>query len=69
MSYLSMHLSVRHSQHHCDPNRLFSFQIWYSKTPLGQKRALALMGPSAEKEKDKGKAKKGEKDKKKKKKK
>lgn len=45
-----------------------SFKIWYSKTPLGQKRTLALMGPSAEKEKDTGKAKKGEKDKKKKKK-
>ncbi|XP_055977538.1 dynein regulatory complex protein 11 [Sorex fumeus] len=46
-----------------------SFKVWYAKTPLGRKRALALMGSSPEKEKEKEKEKKGAKEKKKKKKK
>ncbi|XP_059023615.1 dynein regulatory complex protein 11 isoform X2 [Mustela lutreola] len=45
-----------------------SFKDWYAKTPMGKKRALALMGGNTEKEKDKGKKKekKGKKEKKKK---
>ncbi|XP_046500223.1 dynein regulatory complex protein 11 isoform X1 [Equus quagga] len=45
-----------------------SFKNWYSKTPMGRKRALALTGGTTEKEKDKGKKKekKGRKEKKKK---
>uniref|UniRef100_A0A8C7AEV5 IQ motif containing with AAA domain 1 n=1 Tax=Neovison vison TaxID=452646 RepID=A0A8C7AEV5_NEOVI len=34
-----------------------SFKDWYAKTPMGKKRALALMGGNTEKEKDKGKKK------------
>ncbi|XP_039084536.1 dynein regulatory complex protein 11 [Hyaena hyaena] len=45
-----------------------SFKDWYSKTPMGKKRTLALTGGIAEKEKGKGekKEKKGKKEKKKK---
>ncbi|XP_027627114.1 dynein regulatory complex protein 11 [Tupaia chinensis] len=45
-----------------------SFKEWYAKTPLGKRRALALMGISTKKEKTKGKKKekKGKKEKKKK---
>ncbi|XP_010946455.2 dynein regulatory complex protein 11 isoform X1 [Camelus bactrianus] len=34
-----------------------SFKVWYAKTPMGRKRALALTGGNAENEKDKGKKK------------
>ncbi|XP_057600319.1 dynein regulatory complex protein 11 isoform X3 [Hippopotamus amphibius kiboko] len=45
-----------------------SFKDWYAKTPMGKKRALALMAGNKENEKDKGKKKekKGKKEKKKK---
>nr|XP_004610952.1 unnamed protein product [Sorex araneus] len=46
-----------------------SFKAWYAKTPLGRKRALALLGPGLDRDKDAGKDKKGAKEKKKKKKK
>lgn len=44
------------------------FQNWYAKTPMGKKRALALMGGNTGTAKDKGQ-KKGKKEKKEKKKK